>query len=294
MEVRKAVVTAAGLGTRFLPATKAQPKETLPVVDKPMIHYIVEEAAASGIEQIIIVTAAGKRAIEDYFDRSLELEAALEQQGDTAQLKAIRGISEMADICYVRQKSPLGLGHAVLTAKDLVDHEPFAVLLPDDIIDSREPVLKQMLAVYERFQSSIVAIEEVPREAIPGYGIIDPLAVEERLYKVRHMVEKPPIEKAPSNLGIVGRYVLTPEIFEALERAKPGARGEIQLTDGLALLLKRQSIYGYQFQGRRYDVGNPLGLLQASVELALRREDLGPRLLPWLKQLIMREAFKGS
>ncbi|MDO8531070.1 MAG: UTP--glucose-1-phosphate uridylyltransferase GalU [Dehalococcoidia bacterium] len=283
--VRKAVVTAAGWGTRFLPATKAQPKETLPIVDKPMIQYVVEEAVAAGITQIIVVTAAGKRAIEDHFDRSFELESALAQQKSTRLLEEVRRISDLADFYYIRQKEQLGLGHAVLTARGLVGHEPFAVLLPDDIIDSQEPALKQMLRVFERVGGSVVGVERVPTDQIPSYGIVEPKPLEPRLSQILRLIEKPSIEEAPSNIGIVGRYILTPEIFECLEQVPPGKKGEIQLTDALQMLLKRQSVYAYEFEGTRYDAGTPLGLIKASVEFALKRADIGPALRQYLRDL---------
>jgi UTP--glucose-1-phosphate uridylyltransferase len=285
MEIRKAVVTAAGWGTRFLPATKAQPKETLPLVDKPIIQYVIEEAVASGIRQIIIVTAGGKRAIEDHFDRSFELEHALEQKGDMKLLSEVRRISELADICYLRQKEQLGLGHAILITRELIGNEPFAVFLPDDVIDSDVPCMKQMIDTYRRYNCSVVAVERVEHNATASYGIIEPREIEERVYQVMSMVEKPSPEEAPSNLGIVGRYVLTPEIFEALQETPPGKGREIQLTDGLQLLLQRQAIYAYEFEGTRYDAGNPLGFLRASVELALRRPDIGGAFRAYLKGL---------
>ncbi|MBI4307802.1 MAG: UTP--glucose-1-phosphate uridylyltransferase GalU [Chloroflexi bacterium] len=283
--VRKAVVTAAGWGTRFLPATKAQPKETLPIVDKPMIQYVVEEAVAAGIRQVIVVTAAGKRAIEDHFDRSFELEYALAQKGDTHLLEEVRRISDIADFYYVRQKEQLGLGHAVLTARGLVGDEPFAVLLPDDVIDSPEPALKQMLRVFDRLQRSIIGVERVPTEHIPAYGIIEPKPLEPRLSQVLSLVEKPSIDEAPSNIGIVGRYILTPDIFDCLEEVPPGKKGEIQLTDALHLLLQRHPVYAYEFEGTRYDAGTPLGLLKASLEFALKRPDIGPALQEYLRRL---------
>ncbi|MBI2866203.1 MAG: UTP--glucose-1-phosphate uridylyltransferase GalU [Chloroflexi bacterium] len=284
-QVRKAVITAAGWGTRFLPATKAQPKEMLPLVDKPMIQYVVEEAVASGIEQLIIVTALGKRAIEDHFDRSLELEISLEARGETKLLASIQHISELADICYVRQKEPLGLGHAVLTARNLVGNEPFAVLLPDDIIAGPTPALSQLIDVYHRFRCSVLAVEQVPHNSLSSYGVILPRTVEERVYRVEELVEKPDPEEAPSDLGVVGRYVLTPEVFDALADTTPGKGGEIQLTDGLRRLLEWQAVYARQFEGTRYDAGTPLGFLKASVELALRREDIGPAFRAYLKAL---------
>jgi len=285
MRIRKAVVTAAGWGTRFLPATKAQPKEMLPLVDKPMIQYVVEEAVASGIKQIIIVTALGKRAIEDHFDRSLELEHALNRKGDGDLLRKVRQISELADICYIRQKEQLGLGHAILVTRDLIGNEPFAIFLPDDIIEAKVPAMKQMLEIYNRYSSSVIAVEKVAHQDTSSYGIIAPKQVEERVYQVLTLVEKPKPEEAPSNLGIVGRYILTPEIFGMLEKTTPGAGGEIQLTDGLRLLLEKQKIYAYQFEGIRYDTGTPLGFLKASVEFALNRPDIGPKFREYLRQL---------
>jgi UTP--glucose-1-phosphate uridylyltransferase len=285
MKIRKAVVTAAGWGTRFLPATKAQPKETLPLVDRPMIQYIVEEAVASGIEQIIIVTALGKRAIEDYFDRSFELEAFLEMKGNSQLLHEVRRISDLADIAYVRQKEQLGLGHAILTTKALIGDEPFAVFLPDDIIHSSVPCMKQLLETYERFKCSVIAVEAVPKENISSYGVIEPNQIDERISRIMNMVEKPTPKQAPSNLAIVGRYILTPEIFEELENTAPGRNGEIQLTDGLKRLLERQAIYACEFEGKRYDTGTPMGMLKASMEYALRREDIGGEFRKYLKAL---------
>ena len=285
MKIRKAVVTAAGWGTRFLPATKAQPKEMLPLVDKPMIQYVIEEAVASGIKHIIIVTAFGKRAIEDHFDRSVELELALKKKGDGALLKKVQRISELADICYIRQKEQLGLGHAILITKDLVGDEPFAIFLPDDIIEAKVPAMKQMIEVYNRYKCSVIAVEKVPPEATSSYGIISPKRVEDRVYQVEGLVEKPEPKDALSDLGIVGRYILTPEIFGMLEKTTPGKGGEIQLTDGLRLLLGKQQIYAYQFEGTRYDTGTPLGFLKASVEFALRRPDIGHNFKEYLHHL---------
>jgi len=285
MKVRKAVVTAAGWGTRFLPATKAQPKEMLPLVDKPIIHYVVEEAIASGIKHVTIVTASGKRAIEDYFDRSFELELALERKGDFRLLEEIRRISDLADISYVRQKEQLGLGHAILTAEGLIGHEPFAVFLPDDVIEAEVPAMLQMLRVFAECQCSVVAVEKVQPHQTLSYGIIKPQPVAERLFQVLDLVEKPTPEEAPSNLGIVGRYILTPEIFDVLKQTPPGRNQEIQLTDGLQRLLRQQPVYAYEFQGVRYDAGTPLGFLKASVELALKRPDIGPAFQEYLRQL---------
>ncbi|MEE8374146.1 MAG: UTP--glucose-1-phosphate uridylyltransferase GalU [Dehalococcoidia bacterium] len=285
MKVRKAVITAAGLGTRFLPATKSVPKEMLPLVDKPAIQYVVEEAVASGIEHIIIVTAAGKHAIENHFDRTVELENALSQKGNDKALREVRRISELATVCYVRQKEQLGLGHAVLVAKDLVCDEPFAVFLPDDIIEAEVPAMKQMLQVHEQYGCSVIAVETVPPEETSSYGIISPKQVDDRVYQVLGLVEKPEPEVAPSNLGIVGRYVITPEIFAMLEKARPGKLGEIQLTDALHLLLEQQKMYACRFEGVRYDTGTPLGLLKASVEFALRSPELGADFSEYLRHL---------
>ena len=285
MKIRKAVVTAAGWGTRFLPATKAQPKEMLPLVDKPIIQYVIEEAVASGIKQIIIVTALGKRAIEDHFDRSFELEDILKKKGDRELLRKLQNISELADICYIRQKEQLGLGHAILVTKDLIGDEPFAIFLPDDIIEAKVPAMKQMIEIYNRYQHSVIAVEPVAKEDTKAYGIIGPKQLEDRVYQVLSLVEKPEPKDAPSNLAIVGRYILTPEIFGMLEKTAPGKGGEIQLTDGLKLLLEKQPIYAYQFEGIRYDTGMPLGFLKASVEFALNRPDIGAKFREYLRQL---------
>jgi len=286
MKVRKAVITAAGWGTRFLPVTKAQPKEMLPLVDKPVIQYCVEETINSGIEQIILITALGKRAIEDYFDRSLELEYFLEQKGETTLLKEMRELSNLVDVCYIRQKEQLGLGHAILTARSIVGEEPFAVILPDDIIDSQIPTLKQMIEIYEQYKSSVVAVERLSREEIIKYGIIEPRKISDRLYQVLSLVEKPELGQAPSNLGIVGRYILTPEIFDALETTPPGRNQEIQLTDALRLMLNQQAIYAYEFEGTRYDTGSPQGWLEATIAYALKHPEIGPGLRKYLRQLL--------
>ena len=289
MRIRKAIVPAAGLGTRFLPATKAQPKEMLPIVDKPTIQYVVEEAAASGIEDIIIVTGRGKDAIENHFDRSLELQIALGQQGKEEQLREIEQISELASFCYIRQEEPLGLGHAILTAKALVGDEPLAVLLGDDIIDAEVPCLAQMISAFERYQSSIIAVQRVSKEETRSYGIIDPKPVEDSVYQILDLVEKPSPEAAPSDLAITGRYILTPEIFEALEQTPPDEGGEIQLTNGLRVLLRTQTMYGLAFRGRRYDAGSKLGFLKATVQFALKRPDLAPGLRAYLRTLNLGE-----
>jgi len=295
MRVRKAVFPAAGLGTRFLPATKAQPKEMLPLVDKPVIQYGVEEALAAGCDQIIIVTGRGKSAIEDHFDVSYELEKMLEERGKTELLAVVRQISDMIHVAYVRQKEALGLGHAVLMARELVGNEPFAVLLADDVIDGEKPCLKQLMEVFEETQSSVIATQEINGPAISSYGVLDAQRVEGgfggRLYSVRDMVEKPKLQDAPSNLGIIGRYVLTPTIFETLEKTARGAGGEIQLTDGLRGLLKAgEKVYGYTFEGKRHDAGDKLGFLKATVELALKRPDMGREFAEYLKSLDLKKS----
>lgn len=283
--VKKAIFPAAGLGTRFLPATKASPKEMLPLVDKPLIQYVVEEAIASGIEEIIIITGRGKRAIEDHFDISYELENVLKEKGNTKSLAEIQKISNMVDICYVRQKEALGLGHAILCAKNLVRDEPFAVLLGDDIIDSEVPVLKQMLEIYNKYGASVIAVQEVDRSQVSGYGIIKAVPIADGVYKIYDMVEKPSIEDAPSNLAIIGRYILAPEIIGLLEKTEPGRGKEIQLTDALRELVKTMPVYGYKFQGKRYDAGDKLGFLQATVEIGLKNEEFGESFRNYLKTL---------
>jgi len=288
MKVRKAVFPAAGLGTRFLPATKAQPKEMLPVVDKPIIQYGVEEAMHSGCDQIIIVTGRGKSAIEDHFDVSYELEKMLEERGKKDLLEIVRHISDMIHVAYVRQKEALGLGHAVYTAREMVGNEPFAVLLADDLIDSKKPCLRQMLDIFEQKQASVIATMIVDGKAISSYGVLDAKPVpgfNGRLFEISNLVEKPKPEKAPSNLAIIGRYVLTPGIFAALEKTAKGTGGELQLTDGLRNLLKTEKIYGYQFEGTRYDAGDKLGFLKATVEYALKSQELGADFAAYLKAL---------
>ncbi len=286
MKIRKVVITAAGWGTRFLPITKAQPKEMLPLVNKPLIQYSVEEAINSGIKQIVVVTALGKRAIEDYFDRSFALEHVLERKGETKLLKEIRELSSLVDICYIRQKEQLGLGHAILTAKEIIGKEPFAILLPDDIIDSKVPVLKQMIEVYEQYQTNIIAVERIASQDTVKYGIIEPKKVSGHIHQILGLIEKPESTQAPSNLGVVGRYILMPEIFDALEVTPPGKNQEIQLTDALQLLLKQQAMYAYEFEGVRYDTGTPLGWLKATLAFALRHPDIGPELREYLHQLL--------
>ena len=288
MQIAKAVFPAAGLGTRFLPATKAQPKEMLPLVDKPLIQYVIEEAVASGIRNITIVTGRGKNAIEDHFDVSFELEQVLEARGKTEQLREVRQISNMISVSYVRQKEALGLGHAILAARDNVGGEPFAVMLGDDIIDSEVPCLKQMMQLFEKLQASIIATCEVPRSEISHYGVIRGFPVEGfngRVYRIQDVVEKPPTTEAPSNLAIIGRYILTAQIFSLLEKTRIGSGGEIQLTDGIRLLLEQQPVYAYMFDGTRYDAGDKLGFLKATVEFALRRSDLGTEFRQYLKSL---------
>jgi UTP--glucose-1-phosphate uridylyltransferase len=288
MRVRKAVFPAAGLGTRFLPATKAQPKEMLPLVDKPIIQYGVEEAVAAGCDQIIIVTGRGKQAIEDHFDVSYELEKMLEERGKTDLLKIVRQISDLIHIAYVRQKEALGLGHAVLTARELVGNEPFAVLLADDVIDSEVPCLKQMMNIFEKTQCSVLATQVVEGPGISAYGVLDGKPVpgsNGTLYEVLSLVEKPRPEEAPSNLAVIGRYILTSTVFETLADLKAGAGGELQLTDGLRALLQKEKIYGYVFDGKRHDTGDKLGFLKATVEFALKRADLGGPLREYLKSL---------
>jgi len=283
--VRKAVFPAAGLGTRFLPATKASPKEMLPLVDKPLIQYVVEEAVASGIESIIIVTGRGKTDIEDHFDVSFELEQLLRERGKDDLLEQVRSISEMARVSYVRQREALGLGHAVLQARDCVGNEPFAVMLSDDIIDAEVPGLKQLLDVYERYDAPVIGTMQVKGEAISRFGVIDGEEVEEGVYKVKDMVEKPAFAEAPSDLAIIGRYVLTPDIFAEIERTKPGAVGEIQITDTMRSLLKRRPFYAVRFKGTRHDAGDKLGFLIANVEFALKRSDLAPEFREYLRSL---------
>ncbi len=285
--IKKAVLPAAGLGTRFLPATKAQPKEMLPIVDKPTIQYVIEEAVKSGIEEILIVTGRGKRAIEDHFDKSFELEYYLMQKKMEKELAELQDISSMVNIHYVRQKEPKGLGHAILCARAFVGNEPFAVMLGDDIIVSEEPCLKQLIDVHNKFRSSVIALLKVPMENISSYGCIKPKTIEEAIYLIEELVEKPEIEKAPSDLAIIGRYIITPEIFEILENTTPGKGGEIQLTDALAKLNMRQAIYGCQFTGRRYDVGDRLGYLKAIVEMALTRDDLKESFGEYIKNEIL-------
>jgi len=273
MKVKKAVIVAGGWGTRFLPMTKALPKEMLPLVDKPLIQYAVEEAVICGAELIVIVTAQGKRAIEDHFDRNAELEIFLEQKEDFELLQKVRRLSNIADICYVRQNTQLGLGHAVLTAKSVVGNEPFMLILPDDLFDRKNLVLRQMLDIYEQYCSSVVALRRVNEDQICRYGIVNPIKVEENIYELKGVIEKPSPDVAPSNMAIIGRYVLMPEIFEALEATTLGTGHEIQLTDALSLLLGRQAIFGYTFDGDYYDAGNPIGWIKAMITIALKHPE---------------------
>ncbi len=283
MKVRKAVFPVAGLGTRFLPATKAQPKVMLPLVDKPIIHYVVDEAVASGVEDIIFVTGRGQVAIENYFDISFELEQFLRSKNKTDELEQVSGISNLINSCYVRQKEALGLGHAIMQVRHLIGNEPFAVFLGDDVIDSEEPCMQQMLAIYERYKCSVVALERVEKSQTSSYGIVEAKEIDSRLFKLDGMVEKPDPEDAPSDLAIIGRYILTPEIFDILERTEPGKGGEIQLTDAICALLQRQAVYGYLFDGIRHDTGDKLGFLKATVEFALARDDIGSQFRDYLK-----------
>lgn len=282
MKVRKAIIPAAGLGTRFLPATKAQPKEMLPIVDKPTIQYIIEEAVASGIEEILIITGRNKKSIEDHFDKSVELEMELEKAGKQEMLDLVRGISDMVDIHYIRQKEPRGLGHAIHCAKSFVGNEPFAVMLGDDVVESEVPCLKQLIDCFNEYKTTILGVQTVAPENVDKYGIVDGIHIEDRVYKVKRLVEKPAIEEAPSNIAILGRYIITPQIFEILENTKPGKGNEIQLTDALETLIKNEAMYAYDFEGRRYDVGDKLGFLQATVEFALKREELREGFIEYL------------
>jgi UTP--glucose-1-phosphate uridylyltransferase len=290
MKVRKAIIPAAGLGTRFLPATKAQPKEMLPIVDKPTIQYIIEEAIESGIEEILIITGRNKRAIEDHFDRSIELELELEKKNKKELLSLVRDISNMVNIHYVRQKEPKGLGHAINCARSFVGNEPFGVLLGDDIVHSEsKPCLKQLIDAYNEYKTTILGVQAVADEDVSKYGIVDGKFIEEGVYKVKNLVEKPSLEEAPSNIAILGRYIITPGIFDILDNTKPGRGGEIQLTDALKVLAAREAMYAFEFEGKRYDVGDKLGFLQATVEFALRREDLREDFLKYLINITEKE-----
>ncbi|WP_297712662.1 UTP--glucose-1-phosphate uridylyltransferase GalU [Clostridium sp.] len=286
-KIRKAIIPAAGLGTRFLPATKAQPKEMLPIVDKPTLQYIIEECVASGIEEILIITGRNKKSIEDHFDRSVELEMELEKAGKQQMLEMVREISDMVNIHFIRQKEPRGLGHAILCAKTFVGDEPFAVLLGDDVVyNDQKPCLKQLIDCYGEYKTSVLGVQTVPAQDVNKYGIVGGIHIEDRVYKVKDLVEKPSIEEAPSNVAILGRYIITPKIFEILENTAPGKGNEIQLTDALLKLIEHEAMYAYNFEGRRYDVGDKLGFLQATVEYALRKEDLRDGFIEYLKTII--------
>ena len=289
-KVRKAIIPAAGLGTRFLPATKAQAKEMLPIVDKPTLHYIIEEAIASGIEEILIITGRSKKCIEDHFDRSVELELELEKSGKQSMLDMVQDISNMVDIHYIRQKEPRGLGHAINCAKVFVGDEPFAILLGDDIVyNDQKPCLKQLIDCYNEYHTSVLGVQTVPHEKVNKYGIVDGTFVKDRVMKVKGLVEKPNIDEAPSDVAILGRYIVTPKIFEILDRTKPGKGGEIQLTDALLELMNEEEMYAYDFEGRRYDVGDKLGFLEATVEYALRRDGLKDKFTDYLKDILKSE-----
>ncbi|AJD92718.1 UTP--glucose-1-phosphate uridylyltransferase [Jeotgalibacillus malaysiensis] len=293
MRVRKAIIPAAGLGTRFLPATKAMPKEMLPIVDKPTIQYIVEEAIEAGIEDIIIVTGKGKRAIEDHFDHSFELEQNLYDKGKFELLDAVQHSSRMVDIHYIRQKEPKGLGHAIWCARKFIGDEPFAVLLGDDIVQAEKPCLKQLIDQFNRYRSSIIGVQPVKEDEVSRYGIVDGEQMNERLYQVRELVEKPSKEEAPSNLAILGRYILTPGIMKLLENQKPGAGDEIQLTDAIAALNEAEAVYAYHFEGKRYDVGEKMGFIQTTIEFALQRPELKNQLTEYLKEVLDRNLTTG-
>jgi UTP--glucose-1-phosphate uridylyltransferase len=286
MKVRKAIIPAAGLGTRFLPATKAQPKEMIPIVDKPTIQYIVEEAANAGIEDILIISGRNKRAIEDHFDKSYELEEELHRKGKQELLSEVQNISNIANIHYIRQKEAKGLGHAIYCAKSFIGDEPFAVMLGDDIVDSKEPCIKQLMDVYNEYRTTILGVQKVPLQDVPKYGIIAGKQIDERVYKVKGLVEKPEVEQAPSNIAILGRYIISPRIFEFLESATPGKNGEIWLTDALEKLMEREAMYAYDFEGDRFDVGDRIGFLKATVEFALKRDDLKQEFESYLKNKI--------
>ena len=286
-KIRKAIIPAAGLGTRFLPATKAQPKEMLPIVDKPTLQYIIEECVASGIEEILIITGRNKKSIEDHFDRSVELEMELEKSGKEEMLKMVREISDMVNIHFIRQKEPRGLGHAILCAKTFVGNEPFAVLLGDDVVyNDNKPCLKQLIDCYEEYKTSVLGVQTVEPQDVNKYGIVGGLHIEDRVYKVKGLVEKPAVEEAPTNVAILGRYIITPQIFKVLENTKPGKGGEIQLTDALLTLMEEEAMYAYDFEGTRYDVGDKLGFLKATVEYALRKEELRDGFIEYLRTII--------
>lgn len=285
MKIKKAIIPAAGLGTRFLPATKAQPKEMLPIVDKPTIQYIIEEAIASGIEEILIITGRNKRSIEDHFDKSVELENDLERKNKNEMLEMVKDISNMASIYFIRQKEPKGLGDAISCARSFVGKEPFAILLGDDVVDSKVPCLKQLINCFNEYNTTVLGVQTIPKEDVSKYGIVKGLNIEDKVYKVKDLVEKPAIEDAPSNVAILGRYIVTPTIFDILDNTSPGKGGEIQLTDALKTLISKEAMYAYDFKGRRYDVGNKLGYLQATVDFALKREELKEPFMEYLLSL---------
>ncbi|BBK78162.1 UTP--glucose-1-phosphate uridylyltransferase [Clostridium butyricum] len=285
-KIRKAIIPAAGLGTRFLPATKAQPKEMLPIVDKPTIQYIIEEAVASGIEEILIITGRNKKCIEDHFDKSVELEMELEKNNKNELLELVQDISDMVDIHYIRQKEPRGLGHAIRCAKAFVGNEPFAILLGDDIVyNNQKPCLKQLIECYNEYKTSILGVQTVDKEDVSKYGIVDGILIEDRVCKVKGLVEKPSVDEAPSNTAILGRYIVTPKIFDILDNTKPGKGNEIQLTDALLELIKEEAMYAYNFEGKRYDVGDKLGFLEATVEYALRKPEIRDDFINYLKSM---------
>ncbi|WP_297444770.1 UTP--glucose-1-phosphate uridylyltransferase GalU [Desulfurobacterium sp.] len=292
--IRKAVIPVAGLGTRFLPATKAQPKEMLPLVDKPVIQYIVEEAVKAGINQIVFVTGKHKRAIEDHFDSNFELETALEKKGKTELLKIVREITNLAEIIYVRQKEPLGLGHAILTAEPAVGNEPFAVLLGDDIIVSETPAIKQLMETYDRYRCSVLGVQHVPEEEVSNYGIVSGHEVEENVIKIDKLVEKPAVSEAPSNLAITGRYILTPTIFDMLRYTPPGKGNEIQLTDAIVRLSMREAVYAKVMKGNRYDTGSKLGFLKATIDFALMRDDLRDSIINYMEEKLKERGKKNG
>jgi len=291
MKVKKVIIPAAGLGTRFLPATKALPKEMLPIVDKPTMQYIIEEAIASGIEEILVITGRNKKSIEDHFDKSIELELELENKHKDALLKQVRDISNMVNIYFIRQKEPKGLGHAINCARAFVGNEPFAVMLGDDIVDAKVPCLKQLMDCFEEKNATIVGVQKVSKENVDKYGIVDGVQITDRVYKVNNLVEKPEVDVAPSNVAILGRYIITPEIFDILDNTLPGKGGEIQLTDALKTLISKQDMYAYIFEGRRYDVGDKLGFLEATVEFALKRDNLKVPFMKYLQTLKYNDNF---
>lgn len=292
--IKKAIIPAAGLGTRFLPATKAQPKEMLPIVDKPTLQYIIEEAVESGIKEILIITGRNKKSIEDHFDKSVELELELEQKGKMDLLEMVRNISNMINIHYIRQKEPNGLGHAISCAKSFIGNEPFAVMLGDDVVDSKKPCLKQLIEAYEEYHTTILGVQEVADSDVDKYGIVKGRFIEDGIYKVKDLIEKPDVGTAPSNIAILGRYIITPEIFGILDNTQPGKNGEIQLTDALKELAKRQAMYAYIFEGRRYDVGDKLGFLEATVDFALKRPEIKADFLEYMRKTLEKNTPKVS